>query len=188
MKTVRLENGIAAEIIPDYALPVEKWYGPNFAAQCVEAPEDVEQGMEYDADAKTFAWPSIDLSAIKAERIAYSKIALADYLTSHPLTWTDGKQYSVTAEKQSLLTSNLSAYSIAVNLGITPDPLTWNTTGSECTEWTFKDLGTLALAIKAYVKPLVAYQQTAEVAINACTDADSVAAVPIDYESVTQDA
>ena len=43
MKTVRLSGNIVAEIIPNYALPVEKWYGKEFAALCVEAPDDVEQ-------------------------------------------------------------------------------------------------------------------------------------------------
>lgn len=49
-----------------------------------------------------------ELQARKAERVADSKTALADYLAAHPLTWTDGSQYSVTAEKQSLLTSQIA--------------------------------------------------------------------------------
>ena len=54
---VRLENNVVVESIPDYALPVEKWYGADFAAQCVEAPDEVEQGWVYDADTDTFAPP-----------------------------------------------------------------------------------------------------------------------------------
>lgn len=48
MKTVRIKNGRVMEIIPEYALPVEQWYGGYFASQCVEAPDDVEQGWIYD--------------------------------------------------------------------------------------------------------------------------------------------
>lgn len=44
---VRLDNNIVTEIIPDYALPVEKWFGEEFAAQCVEAPDYVTQNMWY---------------------------------------------------------------------------------------------------------------------------------------------
>lgn len=44
MKTVFVRNSTVIEIIPDYALPVEKWYGAEFASQCVEAPDEVEQG------------------------------------------------------------------------------------------------------------------------------------------------
>ena len=40
MKIVRLDNGTVAEIIPQYATPVEKWYGAAFAALCAEAPDE----------------------------------------------------------------------------------------------------------------------------------------------------
>jgi hypothetical protein len=46
------------EIIPEYALPVEKWYGADFAKECVEAPDEVEQGWLYDAESGTFSKPS----------------------------------------------------------------------------------------------------------------------------------
>lgn len=124
-----------------------------------------------------------DVNVVKSLRIAESKTVLAKYLAAHPLTWTDGKQYSVTEDKQALLTGNIAAYQLAVTLGKTAE-LTWNATGEECTVWTFEALAALAIAIKAYVKPLVAYQQAAEVAINACTTVEAVAAVPLDYGSV----
>ena len=124
-----------------------------------------------------------NLNDTKSSRIAESKTMLAAYLAAHPLTWTDGKNYSVTEDKQALLTGNIAAYQLAVTLGQTAE-LTWNATGEECTVWAFNDLAALAIAIKAYVKPLVAYQQAAEVAINACTTVDAVEAVPLDYGSV----
>lgn len=55
---VRVENGIVAEVIPEYALPVEKWYGEDFAKECVEAPDEVEQGWLYDKENGTFSEPS----------------------------------------------------------------------------------------------------------------------------------
>ncbi|MDN0033319.1 hypothetical protein QVN85_10425 [Oscillibacter valericigenes] len=125
------------------------------------------------------------LSDVQAKQIAESKTALAEYLESHPLTWTDGKQYSVTEDKQALLTGNLAAYQLAVTLGQTNPELTWNATGEECTVWTFENLAMLAIAIKAYVKPLVANQQKTEIAIRACTTVEEVAAVAIDYEAVS---
>lgn len=57
MKTVRLKNNIVFEIIPEYALPVEKWYGAEFAAECVESPDDVEQHWVYDPETGTFSEP-----------------------------------------------------------------------------------------------------------------------------------
>ncbi len=124
------------------------------------------------------------LSEAQAQRIAESKDALAEYLESSPLAWTDGKRYSVTEDKQALLTGNLAAYQLAVTLGQTAE-LTWNATGEECTVWTFENLAALAIAIKAYVKPLVAYQQKTEVAIMGCATVEEVEAVPLDYGSVS---
>lgn len=50
MKTVRVDNGAVAEIIPQYATPVEQWYGAAFAALCTEAPDEVEQNWTRNAD------------------------------------------------------------------------------------------------------------------------------------------
>lgn len=58
MKTVRIKNGIVAEIIPEYALPVADWYGSSFAAHCVEAPDEVGQRWAYDPETGTFAPPA----------------------------------------------------------------------------------------------------------------------------------
>lgn len=47
MKIVRLENNVVKEILPEatYEKGIVFWYGENFAAKCVEAPDDVTQGM-----------------------------------------------------------------------------------------------------------------------------------------------
>lgn len=122
----------------------------------------------------------VTLEDYKAAKIATSKVQLATYLEAHPLTYADGKQYSVTAEKQSLLTSALARHQIATAAGV-PTVLKWNATGEECTVWAYADLAALALAIAAYVEPLVAQQQAVEVAINACTTIDEVKAISIAY-------
>lgn len=57
MKTVKLKDNIVAEVIPEYALPVEKWYGAAFAAQCMEAPDEAEQGWVYDPETGAFSAP-----------------------------------------------------------------------------------------------------------------------------------
>lgn len=50
MKIVRLQDNIVFEIIPSEATPVEVWYGDDFAKQCIEAPDNVEQGWAYDGE------------------------------------------------------------------------------------------------------------------------------------------
>lgn len=71
MKTVRLNDHVVHEIIPDYALPVEKWYGDTFAKQCVEAPDNVEPGMVYDPIKNVFSWPTpeVNESVLLKEKI-----------------------------------------------------------------------------------------------------------------------
>ena len=121
----------------------------------------------------------------KEYKISESKTTLSEYLASHPLQWTDGKYYSVTSEKQALLTSNLSLYQLAVSNGQTFQ-LKWNTTGNECTEWEYEDLAALAMAIGTYVQPFVARQQELEIAIKACTTMEELDAIKINYDPVLE--
>lgn len=123
------------------------------------------------------------IKGLKDSKVSYSKTALSDYLATHPLLWTDGKYYSVTSEKQSLLTSNLALYQISATAGM-PFKLTWNSTGDECVEQTYENLATLALAIGTYVKPFVSHQQELELAIKACTTYDELNAIEISYGDV----
>lgn len=123
------------------------------------------------------------LEPIKNNKISESKTALSAYLASHPLQWSDGKYYSVTSEKQALLTSNLALYQISASAG-QPFKLTWNSTGDECVEWTYEELAALALAIGTYVKPIVSRQQELEIAIKACTTMEELNAIEINYDPV----
>lgn len=101
------------------------------------------------------------------------------------MTWVDGNTYSVTSEKQSLLTSNLALYQIAITAG-QPFKLTWNTTGEECKEWTYENLTALALAIGIYVKPFVSQQQEVEVTIRKCTTDKEINDVVIKYGDINE--
>lgn len=129
--------------------------------------------------------PSEDsmLDGAKEFKVAESKTALSEYLASHPLQWSDGKYYSVTSEKQALLTSNLALYQISASAGQS-FKLTWNSTGDECVEWAYEELAALALAIGTYVKPFVSRQQELELAIKACTTMEELDAIEINYDPV----
>ena len=72
MKTVRLINNVVCEVIPDYALPVEKWYGPVFATQCMEAPNEVDQHWTYNPETKTWMEhePESDPAQTTEDRVA----------------------------------------------------------------------------------------------------------------------
>lgn len=123
------------------------------------------------------------LNGVKAACIAKTKTDLETYLATHPYTTEDGKSYSVTFEKQTLLANEIASYQLAT-AAEQPYQLTWNTTGDECTNMTIEEMTALALAINAYVKPLISYQQTQEVAIRNAATIEAVLAINTDYTSV----
>lgn len=122
---------------------------------------------------------------VKSIKIQESKILLEQYLATHPLISTchGGVEaaYNVTAEKQNLMTSHYATYTIEKQLGLNP-VLKWNSTGSECQEWTEEEFIQLILEIKAYVEPLVSLQQSYEVQIRNCTNQEELDAISIVYD------
>lgn len=128
---------------------------------------------------------TIPLAEQKATRIAQSKADLAAYLSAHPLQWTDGEYYSITAEKQQQLTSKIMAATMAQRLS-TDYNLTWNSTGEVCKTWTLQDLAALAFAIDARVTALVSYQQTQEVAMKNATTQKELDAIEVNYDRVKE--
>ena len=125
--------------------------------------------------------PPDTLSPLKIAKIEESKTKLAEWLAANPMTYTDGKQYSVTEEKQSLLNSNIASYERAKALGI-DYPLKWNSTGEECVEWSYADLVALSLTIAAYVAPKVSKQQSIEISIKSCENTEDLDRIMISYD------
>ena len=125
--------------------------------------------------------PPDTLTPFKESKIIESKAALAEWLESNPMLYTDGKYYSVTAEKQSLLNGNLASYERAKAINV-EYPLKWNSTGSECVSWDYTDLLTLSLTIAGYVAPKVSKQQAIELQIKACETVEEVNNIVINYD------
>ena len=122
-----------------------------------------------------------DVDTFKQEKIDISKQLLADWIENNPMLYTDGKYYSVTAEKQSLLNGNLASYERAKAINV-EYPLKWNSTGSECVSWDYTDLLALSLTIAGYVAPKVSKQQAIELQIKACTTVDELNEIVISYD------
>ena len=125
----------------------------------------------------------VELAEAKAARIQKSKADLESYLEAHPITWTDGNQYSITREKQQQLSGKMAAAQAAQILS-QPYTMEWNDTGMVCREWSMEDIAALGLAIDARITALVKYQQTQEMAMQAATSMDELNAIEVDYDTV----
>ena len=161
---ISMPNGIIVDNIPANVEPI-KW--------CFTAEKGFYENPDY--------VPPDIFSDLKEAKIAESKTKLAEWLANNPLLFSDGKYYSVTEEKQSLLNSNIASYERAEALGV-EYPLKWNSTGEECVEWSYTDLVTLSLTIAAYVAPKVSHQQSIEIQIKACETAEELDKVVISYD------
>ena len=146
---------------------------------------------EPEPDPEPYVPTEEELAAIfdqnKKDKVLLSKALLAAYLEDHPITSTahGGVEgvYSVTSEKQSLMLSQYTTYKIEKS--VDPDAkLRWNESGKSCQDWTEEEFLQLVLEIKAYVYPLVSYQQTVEEQITACTTQEMLDAIVIDFASV----
>ncbi len=193
-------NNTARELIPDVDgafpdVPIEQRYPADVLNKCVHVADDadVRVGMIYDPAtgkfedrASSISPMPEDIAGAKAYRISESKEKLAEWLENHPYTHTDGKKYSCTAEKQSLLNGNLASYERAAKAGI-DYPLKWNSTGEECKSWEYSDLLILSLSIAGYVAPRVSAQQAIEIKIGNCQTVEEVNAVVINYDNLTSE-
>lgn len=125
----------------------------------------------------------VDLDSLKEEKIIKSKTDLQNYLAEHPLQWTDGKYYTITAEKQQQLTSKLLSATFAQQTGTEYD-LKWNDTEQMCVSWTLENLTALAFAIDARVTALVTYQQEKERQIRDAETLETLESIVVNYDEV----
>lgn len=159
-----LSNGF---IIPKWDESQKIW------VECATAEQIVEWEKEH----------PVDLESIKEGKILQSKTDLQTYLANHPLQWTDGKYYTITADKQQQLTSKLVSATFAAQAG-QPYNLTWNDTEQVCVPWTVENLTALAFAIDARVTALVTYQQHKEVEMRNAETLKELNAITVNYDEV----
>lgn len=124
------------------------------------------------------------LAKARNSLIDYSKSLLYEHLKTHPYEYIDGKKYSVTLEKQLLLSNVISIYTMSQD---TSTPLTytsWNAVGEESMEWNISDLKDLAVKISNYIVPFVEYQRMKETEIKSTTTTLEIETIQINYEEV----
>lgn len=141
-------------------------------------------------NASEYYWekaPEEDLTPFREEKIKKSKEQLETFLINHPLYSKAHNQtynyYTITEDKQSLLTSEFMGYQVLKAAGVETN-FTWNAQGKPCEVWTEQEGVQLIGEIRAYVKPLIEYQQKKEILIRNAQTREEIENILIDYEEV----
>lgn len=131
--------------------------------------------------------PTVELNAVKVDKINSSKQDLEEYLNDHPLfskaKYSEGRYYNITEEKQRQLTSKIAMYSLYQQQGLPYDLLKWNDTGDVCETWSIEELTQLAMEIDSYVTPLVEKQQYYEKQVQKATSVEEINNILLSFEN-----
>ena len=172
MKIVGFLEGVALD--DTYTEVSMEEYNKGFKYECFNP-----KTREFSKLRETF---NSNLQLKQEAKIEESKQLLKKWLQDNPLeSNVTGKKalYTVTEEKQSLLTQTL----LLAQLKQT-STTTWNAQGKVGEEWTVTELSQLALEIEAYVRPRIKKQQTYEVQINNCSTVEEIEQIVIEYDTI----
>lgn len=146
-----------------------------------EIPSNVTPNLyKFDNETQSFVY-RYSLDEAKELKQEKNKLLFAEYLASHPLTWTDGKEYGVTMEDQSEISLNLSQYQIAVQAGVESPTLEWHARHEECQPWTLENLVALSMSISAAVYPMYRKMQQYKISIYRATSLEELEQVELNY-------
>lgn len=105
--------------------------------------------------------------------------ALAVYLATHPLLWTDGELYSVTEDDQQRMSLYFNTFSMGIR-----EKLEWNSHTKKCREFTTEEFMQLCTAINNFVAPRVKKCQDYKEQIFQAQTIQEVEAITFDYDNV----
>lgn len=146
-----------------------------------EIPSNVTPNLyKFDNETQSFVY-RYSLDEAKELKQEKNKLLFAEYLASHPLTWTDGKEYGVTMEDQSEISLNLSQYQIAIQAGVESPTLEWHARHEECQPWTLENLVALSMSISAAVYPMYRQMQQYKISIYGASSLEELKQVELNY-------
>lgn len=146
-----------------------------------EIPSNVTPNLyKFDNETQSFVY-RYSLDEAKEFKQEKNKLLFAEYLASHPLTWTDGKEYGITMEDQSEISLNLSQYQIAIQAGVKSPSLEWHARHEECSPWTLENLVALSMSISAAVYPMYRKMQQYKISIYRASSLEELEQVKLDY-------
>lgn len=127
-------------------------------------------------------FPTI-LEKAQMEKQEINKTLFAEFLTNHPLLYTDGKYYGVTMEDQTEISLNLNQYQLQVAAGVESPVLEWHAIHEGCQPWTVEDLTNLAVAISNYIYPWFRKMQSYKTSIFSATSKEEIDTIELVYKT-----
>lgn len=175
MKTVRLAANVIVEIIPDYALPVEKWYGEEFAKQCMTCGDEVEYGWYYDPETDTFSATKANaIPEAQSNKISDCSSCCQQHIYEGvDVTLLDGtvQHFSYDLADQ----ANVSEMFYAVLSGATEYP--YHADDEICRVYSKEDIVRIYSTLSMYKTELVTYFNNLKAQIMQMDDVDEINAV-----------
>lgn len=172
---------------PDETEPVIRQIPVSMVTAVLEKPgikEELENLKQAVGIANT---NQMTLDEFKDYYIKKSKESLDLYLTTHPLVsdcHNDTEHiYSITKEKQSLMTAKYITYLSEQKLHPESAVITWNASGCICDEWEENEFLQLITEVDAIVRPLVVSQQLLETRIRGCSSMEQIKHISLDYSA-----
>lgn len=176
---------IGSDCNTQYTLTRADMQNSDLAVRVIELDEIPSEVIidksAYDSETGEFTY-RYTLEEMQLMKQEANKIAFANYLATHPLTWVDGKEYGVTEQDQAEISLNITQYQIAIQSNIEAPTLEWHAKKEECTPWAYEDLVALTLAISEAVYPKYHLMQRYKTAIFATTSIEELEAITFDYE------
>lgn len=111
-----------------------------------------------------------------------NKLKLREYLSAHPLIWSDGKKYGITEEDQSEISLKLNQYQSAIAANLEPPALEWHAKHEVNTQWSVKQLTALFLAISEAVYPHYRRMQQYKTIIYDATSIEELDLIELNYD------
>ena len=128
----------------------------------------------------TTDYENMDLDTCKEYKQNENNLALESFLSNQTVEF-NGKRYGVSYSDQNEMMSNLMQYQLSYQINPETAVLEWHAKKEKCESFTLDEFTTLALLIKEFVYPYVAYCQDIKEKIYACNTKEELQNINIDY-------
>ena len=136
----------------------------------------------YEKTKEELEFEELTLDEYREKRQLENKSALANFLKSNPILWTDELYYGVTQEDQNEMALDLTTYQLKKNLGDENWKLQWHSIKSDCRNFTEEEFIGLLNAIIEFVYPYRQLEMKYKEAIYTAKTKEEIAEINLSYE------